>query len=285
MEQAFAEMPLAIFTTLAPVSAGAFIALAIAFFTTSFDNDQLKKIDKLTFIPLIGVVVGLLASVIHLTAPLNGIYIFSGLGRSPLSNEVTVGIIFGIVAIVYCILAVTGKLSFGARKVFAGIVALVAIVFALFTGMAYMMETIVSWNTPLIPFQILGFSLLGGALFGSFVLALAGSLESACKGSFKTAILALAIIGAVVAIVAVAAHFALVSGITTALVSGGALTSELVAYLVVFIVLALIALVCQWIAVTKKPTVGITVLGTIVALVAVFVARLIFYAMQISVGL
>ena len=36
MEAAFAELPLALFTTLAPMGAGAFIALALAFFTTTF---------------------------------------------------------------------------------------------------------------------------------------------------------------------------------------------------------------------------------------------------------
>ena len=33
-----AELPLALFTTLAPVAAGAFIALAVAFFTTKFSD-------------------------------------------------------------------------------------------------------------------------------------------------------------------------------------------------------------------------------------------------------
>ena len=45
MEAAFAELPLALFTTLAPIGAGAFVALAIAFLTTPFSDEQLKRID------------------------------------------------------------------------------------------------------------------------------------------------------------------------------------------------------------------------------------------------
>ena len=47
-----AELPLALFTTLAPIGAGAFIALAVAFFTTKFSDEQLKKIDRMTTIPV-----------------------------------------------------------------------------------------------------------------------------------------------------------------------------------------------------------------------------------------
>lgn len=35
-----AELPLALFTTLAPIGAGAFIALAVAFFTTKFSESS-----------------------------------------------------------------------------------------------------------------------------------------------------------------------------------------------------------------------------------------------------
>ena len=66
MEAAFAELPLALFTTLAPMGAGAFIALALAFFTTTFTDDQVKKIDRMTLIPFVVVLVGFAASFFHL---------------------------------------------------------------------------------------------------------------------------------------------------------------------------------------------------------------------------
>lgn len=114
-------MPLALFTTFVPMGAGVFIALAVAFFTTKFDEAELKKIDKMTFIAF-----GFVASLFHLTNPMNGFGIFSGLGTSSLSNEVVVGIVFVVIAAVYCVLAVMGKLAEGARKGFAAVVGALA---------------------------------------------------------------------------------------------------------------------------------------------------------------
>ena len=71
MEAAFAELPLALFTTLAPIGAGAFVALAIALLTTPFSDEQLKRIDRMTLIPLVVVIMGFAASFFHLASPLH----------------------------------------------------------------------------------------------------------------------------------------------------------------------------------------------------------------------
>ena len=46
MEAAFSELPLALFTTLAPAGAGAFIALAVAVMTAKIEDDALRKLDR-----------------------------------------------------------------------------------------------------------------------------------------------------------------------------------------------------------------------------------------------
>ena len=157
-----AELPLALFTTLAPIGAGAFIALAVAFFTTKFSDEQLKKIDRMTTIPVVVLVLGFICAFFHLANPLHAFGVFAGVGSSPLSNELVAGCVFAALAIIYWIVALAGKLSEGARKGFAAVVAVMAVVFACFTGAAYMMDTIASWNTPMVPVAVLGFSLLGG---------------------------------------------------------------------------------------------------------------------------
>lgn len=53
MELAVHEFPLTFFTTLAPLGAGAFFMLALSFCFADFSKDQLKKIDRLTIIPLL----------------------------------------------------------------------------------------------------------------------------------------------------------------------------------------------------------------------------------------
>ena len=109
-------------------------------------------------------------------------------------------------------MGVTGKLSASARKGFAAVVAVAAIVFACFTGLAYVMDTIASWNSPLVPVQFAGFALTGGMALGALVLTLAGALDDAAKGSFKTVALAVVAAGVVLAVVAFCAHVMGVSG-------------------------------------------------------------------------
>ena len=121
-----AELPLALFTTLAPVGAGAFIALAVAFFTTKFSDEQLKKIDRMTTIPVVVLVAGFICAFFHLASPMHAFGVFAGLGASPLSNELLAGVVFAVLAIVYWIVALAGKLGEGARKGFAAVVAVMA---------------------------------------------------------------------------------------------------------------------------------------------------------------
>lgn len=285
MEAAFSEMPLALFTTFAPMGAGAFIALAVAFFTTKFDEAELKKIDKMTFIAFGFVVVGFIASLFHLTNPMNGFGIFSGLGTSPLSNEVVVGIVFVVIAAVYCVLAVMGKLAEGARKGFAAVVAVAAVVLCVFTGMAYMMETIASWNTFLVPVQIIGFGLIGGAALAGMIFSLSGVAGKLASGTAKTAFIAVAVVGVLAGIGGIAGMAGTVSGMSNAMFAG----SDLVSAALPFIIVAAIALVaaCALIFVMtrgKNATV-MSVIAVVCAFAGILCARFAFYAMELSVGL
>ena len=285
MEAAFAELPLALFTTLAPMGAGAFIALALAFFTTTFTDDQVKKIDRMTLIPLVVVLVGVAASFFHLASPLHAAGVFAGIGSSPLSNEILVGSLFVVLALVYVILALAGKLSGGARKGFVAVVAVAAAVFACFTGMAYMMETIASWNSPLVVVQLLGFALLGGMPLGTLVLGLAGALPDALKGSFKTVGIVVAAAGAVLAIGGFCVQVMGVGGMENALVSGADLVADVTIYLAVAVASLVLAAAGTVAALLGKSPVAMAGFGAVMAVIGIFVARLVFYAVQLSVGL
>lgn len=285
MEHALAELPLAIFTTLAPIGAGAFIVLAIAFFTTKFTDEQMKKLDKMTLIPLILVAVGLGASVLHLSAPLNAIFVFSGLGQSPLTNEIAVAGVFFVLAAAYTILALWGKLSEGLRKILLALTSVAALIFAAFVGLAYMMDTIASWNTPYTILEIVGFCLLGGSVLGTFVLMMAGVLDDARKTPFKIVVAIMAVLGAIVALGAVGAHVMMINGMNTAMVSGAHLLEEALVVLIVFGVGALAALICELLLLFKSSSKMIGGVALALAIVAVFAGRMVFYATQISVGL
>lgn len=280
-----AEMPLALFTTLAPVGAGAFIALAVAFFTTKFSDEQLKKIDRMTTIPVVVLVAGFICAFFHLASPMHAFGVFAGLGASPLSNELLAGVVFAVLAIVYWIVALAGKLGEGARKGFAAVVAVVAVVFACFTGAAYMMETIASWNTPMVPVAVLGFSLLGGICLGVLVLALSGALEDAAKGGFKMAALAVLIVGLVLGVAGLLVQVMSVSGMGNALVDGADLVAAASAPMWIGVVCMVVAAAAAFMALRNTKSTALAAAAPVLAVVGVFAARLAFYAVQLSVGL
>ena len=280
-----AELPLALFTTLAPIGAGAFIALAVAFFTTKFSDEQLKKIDRMTTIPVVVLVAGFICAFFHLASPMHAFGVFAGLGASPLSNELLAGVVFAVLAIVYWIVALAGKLGEGARKGFAAVVAVMAVVFACFTGAAYMMETIASWNTPMVPVAVLGFSLLGGVSLGVLVLALSGALEDAAKGGFKMAALVLLVIGLVLGVAGLLVQVMSVSGMGNALVDGADLVAAASAPMWIGVVCMVVAAAAAFMALRNSRSTALAAAAPVLAIVGVFAARLAFYAVQLSVGL
>ena len=280
-----AELPLALFTTLAPIGAGAFIALAVAFFTTKFSDEQLKKIDRMTTIPVVVLVAGFICAFFHLASPMHAFGVFAGLGASPLSNELLAGVVFAVLAIVYWIVALAGKLGEGARKGFAVVVAVMAVVFACFTGAAYMMETIASWNTPMVPVAVLGFSLLGGVSLGVLVLALSGALEDAAKGGFKMAALAVLVVGLVLGVAGLLVQVMSVSGMGNALVDGADLVAAASAPMWIGVACMVVAAAAAFMALRNSKSMALAAAAPVLAIVGVFAARLAFYAVQLSVGL
>lgn len=280
-----AELPLALFTTLAPIGAGAFIALAVAFFTTKFSDEQLKKIDRMTTIPVIVLVAGFICAFFHLASPMHAFGVFAGVGASPLSNELLAGVVFAVLAIVYWIVALAGKLGEGARKGFAAVVAVMAIVFACFTGAAYMMETIASWNTPMVPVAVLGFSLLGGVSLGVLVLALSGALEDAAKGGFKMAAPVVLVVGLVLGVAGLLVQVMSVSGMGNALVDGADLVAAASAPMWIGVVCMVVAAAAAFMALRNSKSTALAAAAPVLAIVGVFAARLAFYAVQLSVGL
>lgn len=288
MEATFAEMPLAIFSTLAPMGAGAFVVLAIAFLTTKLSDETLKKIDRFTAIPVAFVIVGFIAAFFHLANPMHSFGVFASLGTSPLSNEVAVGVVFTVLMLVYWIWAISGKMSDGVRKGFVVVVAAVGLIFALFTGMAYMIDTIPSWNTAAGPVQMVGFSLLGGAALGVLTLTLSGCAEQLKAGTLKTGVLAVLIAGLVLGIGAFAIQAVAASNMENALYSG----ADLVAGAMMVIICGIICLVgtgvCDFFAVrgaNAAAIVGVSAGAAVLAIVGILLMRLAFYAMQMSVGL
>lgn len=285
METALNELPLAIFTTLAPLGAGAFVVLAIAVCSLKLEVGQLKAIDRLSLIPAGAVAAGFVASFFHLASPLHAPSVFMGIGHSPLSNEIAVGMVFFAAMAVYVLLGMFGKLSLSVRKPFSLVVAVLALIFVVFTGLAYMMPTIPSWNSPLVPLEMLGMALFGGTLIGLFVLALAGAIDGRAAHMVKSLAFILGFSGFVAAAVALVGHVDMLGELWSPAVAGATLAEPVVPYLCGAGLCGVVAVACLGVVCFGKRTLASAAVGSAVALVGTFLVRFAFYAMQMSIGL
>lgn len=301
MERALHELPLALFTTIAPVCAGAFICLFVATLTLSNVNSALqKRLDKLSLIPVIGVFLGFIASVFHLTNPLHGIYVFSHLGTSPLSNELLVAGIFTAFMMAYILLAFMGRLQHKLRLILGALTSVSALALAVFIGRAYAMNTITTWDTPWMVVAMLGYTLAGGFALGGGVLMCAGAF----KPELRTAVSAeqalpspasqkrcallsalLIIVGLVLGLAGTFGQYHLVQHTHTPFVLGAEYAAEMLPYFIGFVILFCVGSLSALITfLMKKHPACLAWLGTVLILLAVFCARMVFYATEISVG-
>ncbi|MCD8317217.1 MAG: dimethyl sulfoxide reductase anchor subunit [Eggerthellaceae bacterium] len=283
MEGILSEMPLAIFTTLGSVSAGAYIGLAIALLCGSYSAAQLKKIDNLVLAPIIVTVISFIAAFFHLAGPQNAYHVLNGAGTSPLSDEILFGIIFTVLALVFTILCLTKKLGVTVRKILSVIVAIAAIVYLIFMGMAYIIETIPSWNTPMTILNIIAYGLVGGAAFATWIIAQGGAVKN--FGAAKVILVILMIAGVVLAIIAMAVQLSLVADMNNAFIMGQTLVQSALPYAISGLILIAIGAILGIVAACGKCSKPLALVGTLVIIVGVFLARLAFYLLEMVVGI
>ena len=284
MEYGMAELPLALFSTLAPMGAGAFTILAVAFFTSSFEGETLKKIDRLTAIPIVFVVVGFICAFFHLASPQHAFGVFANVGSSPMSNEILMGVVFCAVAIIYWIVAIATKMSDGLRKAFSVIVAVLGLVFCVFIGLAYGMDTIPSWDNIMVPLSTLFYGVLGGSAVGMTVIYGAHALDSATK-AFVTAAVVLSWTGAIGSVLFFGLNMGEAAGIQNNMMLGSDIIDGMLLWIITAIIVMLLAGLALMFEIQKERAAFYPWIGVFVACVGIFIARIAFYGAEISIGL
>lgn len=163
-ETALGEITLVLFTTLAPSGAFAFMIMAGVLACGKLDGALRRRIDKFLCIPLSVSMVGLIASATHLGNPANALYVFMGVGRSPLSTEVFCAVIFLFLTGVYWLYSFARKPKVALQRVWAVGIVIAAAAFITAVAFAYDAETIVSWSTPFVPIGVWLNAIVGGPL-------------------------------------------------------------------------------------------------------------------------
>lgn len=312
MELALAQFPLVLFTTLAPMASGAFVGLAIAFLTTRFSQERLELIDRWTLLPLGILVVGVASALVFFISPQHGLLAFQGIGGPSLTFAVFMAALFAVVALVYWVVAMSGRLGYRARTVFACVVGVLALVYAGAIGAPYVASAVSSWSSPITIIGLVGYCLAGGVPLGVLVVALAGGMPEARRTRFAGMQIIAAFVGVAASIFAVASQMLSAQSAYAAFFPGEALPGSWL-YLLLSIVGFVAMLACLRAVVMPsgrssaaplgrtagaaaavpqrdqakaKPVgvrsaVALLVVGNAAVIVAIFVARLVFYALQV----
>ncbi|MDY3981915.1 dimethyl sulfoxide reductase anchor subunit family protein [Paraeggerthella hominis] len=282
MGSGFEHAALAVFTTLAPMGAGAFIVLTYAFLAGKPDQAAAKRLDRWTALPLAVLAVGFAGAFMHLASPLGAFGVFAGVGSSPLSNEILAGVLFVVAAVIYWALGLAGKLSEGARRAFLIALSVLAVVFSAFCGLAYMMHTIPTWNTPTSIVQMVGFMVAGGTVLGFCTV---GFAQVGLPKGAGTIALALTLAGVVVASAGFGMQIAGLEGIRNIWGSAAQLVPAIGMMLAAFAACGLLGAVLAYVASKKAFAPALMVGSCAIVAVGVFVARIGFYGLFMGIAL
>lgn len=278
---AFSEITLVLFTTLAPSGAVAYLLMNLPVLFGLAQGEARQRLDRFSCLPLFITMVGLIASATHLGNPSNALYVFTGVGRSPLSTEVFCAVIFLALAGMYWLYSFALAPRQGLQRVLLVAIDVSAVVFVVATAYAYDVNTIITWSLPLVPVSLLLNALVGGPL-----LALAGFAAAGYRPRAALLVALSALAGA--ANVAVYAYIgSQLDELANELVSASQLVPGFPFYTMLFAALVATGAVVAWRARRCQGRVLATHMAaaSVLALSGIFLMRFTFYMAHLTVGL
>ena len=170
---AFGEITLVLFTTLAPSGAVAYLIMGLPVLVGRAQDEVARRLNRWSCLPLVVTMVGLIASATHLGNPSNALYVFTGVGRSPLSTEVFAAVIFLALAGVFWLYSFAERPHVGLQRGLLAAIDVAIVAFVVAVAFAYNVDTILTWSLPLVPVSLLLNALLGGPLLALVGFAVA----------------------------------------------------------------------------------------------------------------
>lgn len=170
---AWGEITLVVFTTLAPAGSVASGVVGCAILTPKTDEITRKRLNNFLGIPLAITLVGLVLSTAHLGNPSNALYVLTGVGRSPLSNEVASAVVFLTLLGLYWLYGFSEHPRKALQRIWLGCALLAGLVFLVAVAFAYDIDTIISWNSVYVPINLVLSAAFGGCLLAQVVFVLA----------------------------------------------------------------------------------------------------------------
>lgn len=161
------DWALIIFTILAQMSVGSFLVLGVVHYFALRSTGE-EQADRLSDRALLAIgpvlVLGMLASLLHLGTPLAAYRAVGNLGTSWLSREILFGVLFAALGGLFAIMQWRKLASFTLRNVIAVLAALTGIALVFSMSQVYMIEAQPAWNTIATPISFFTTTLLLGVL-------------------------------------------------------------------------------------------------------------------------
>lgn len=275
MTSGFDGLSLAVFTSLAPAGVVAFLSLAIARLG-AHDHAAAVRIDRMISLPFAVVLVGFIASATHLGTPANALHVFSGVGRSPLSNEVLAAVVFLLLVGSYWMMAF--------KERFPDAVAKPWLVLACLAGIAYDVTTVPTWSTPYTPANLALSALLAGPVLGALFLQIARVRARWLECALVVVAAAALVAGTIV----LALHQASLASVANYEFTATALAPRYPMAIVAHFALGLAGIAAAGLSLRRvqpaRSTLALRIAASALVLAAVFVTRLVFYNLHMTVG-
>lgn len=277
------EVTLVLFTTLAPSGAAAYAIMGAAALWAR--GDERKRVSRALLIPFLVTLVGLVASATHLGNPDNALYVFSRVGRSPLSNEVFAAVLFLSASGLHWLYQFAEHARPRVLNTLMGAAILASFAFVASVALAYASRTVVTWDTPFVPVALCLNALVGGP-----VLAVAGlrlAQWEPLEGKAGWALLALSLAALVVNAGVYVAQGASVLPLRNYLVSAEQLVPTYGAMVIAFCVLAAAGIAVDAAGLLRGRVASKASVAAASALVfvGIFVMRFAFYMMHMTYGI
>lgn len=275
------EWPLLVFTTGAPLCAGAWVVACVLVLLDAPQAGVLTM-DACGVALCLLLAASLACSTLHLGKPVKALRAFRRLGNSTVSNEVFMGTLFAAFSILYLVVAHSLVDEVELWKILLVLVAAFAVLFVVFQCLAYRMRTITTWNSFAFSVEFALVALLGG-------LCLEGAASCAVLSlpyGIRSGLVVAEALCCVAMVLTIGAQGVVVShgldGKADALVRmkrWGAFGFARV----VMLVIGSAVWGCGMLS--AEPSVGLTVFGGAVVLGGIVVGRYAFYRCYCNVGL
>lgn len=283
MTSGFDGLSLALFTSLAPAGVVAFLALALARLTVR-DHDAAVRIDRMVALPFAVVLVGFIASATHLGTPANALHVFSGVGRSPLSNEVLAAVVFLFLVGAYWMMAFKVRFPDVIAKPWLVLACVAGIALIIGTSLAYDVATVPTWSTPYTPANLVLSALLAGPVLGLLFLRMA-HVRPQWLERLLVGCAAIALVGGTVVL---GMHQASLSSIANNEFAASSLVPYYSVAITAHLVLGTLGTITAVASLrhiqTDRVTLILRVAACIFVLVAIFITRLPFYNLHMTLG-